>query len=124
MSLIPPDESRGDCRTTPNTPNSDRRTVDRFRAVAASLVATLAAAIERLVTGYSRQGVDRTEGSSTALPDTVDEGGLARYERPPDRAVGTELELVCTETDEQLTVEAADNPDAVISSDTWVPIER
>jgi hypothetical protein len=122
MSLIPPDNSRGEGHTTPNAEDSERRAVDRLKTVAASLVATLAVAIERVVTGYARDGMSETDTSS-ALPDTVEEGALARYERPPVRAE-TELELVSTETDERLTVEAADNPDAAISSDTWVPIER
>ncbi len=124
MSLIPLDESRDDGRRTPNGVDSEQRAVDRFRAAAASLVAAVAAAIERLLASYSRHGVSEAETAQTALPDTVEDGGLARYERRPDRAVGSELELVCTETDDQLTVEAADNPDAAISSDTWVPIER
>jgi len=35
-----------------------------------------------------------------------------------------QLELVSTETETTLTVSAADNPDASVTSDTWTRVER
>ena len=124
MSLIPPDESRGDGRRTPKPADSERSPAARFSVLATSLVVTIAAAIERLLTGYNRRAVSGAESESSDLPEPVSEGGLASYDRSRDRAVGAEIELVATETGDELTVKEAGNPDTAITSDTWVAVER
>jgi hypothetical protein len=58
--------------------------------------------------------------------------GVGRSDAPEQAASATlagetddgVVELVSTETDDVLTVEAVDNPDATISSDTWEPVEQ
>lgn len=114
MSLIPPDESRGDRPTDRRDTSEDVSFIDRFRC---GLKAVLLA-----FPGVSAVLSDQsTDGSEPAVSDTESDHEAPT---PLPRGPQTEVKVVSNESDETLTVEAADNPDATITSDTWEPIER
>ena len=118
MSLIPLDESRAsepsDSRDSPDAASL----TDRFRS---GLKAVLLA-LPGVSTLAGDGGSDRSEPGT----DTAERDGSPDRTAPvalPGGSTG-EFEVVSTETDDTLTVEAVDNPDATISSDTWEPVER
>ena len=114
MSLIPPDESRGDRPTDGRDTPDELSLIDRFRG---GLKAVLLA-----FPGVSAVLSDRSsDRSEPAMPATA-----SGSEAPTPLPGGpqSDIKVVSNESDDTLTVEAVDNPDATISSDTWEPVER
>ncbi len=119
MSLIPLDEPRGDGPTAGADGPEDASLVDRFLSGAKAVLLALPG-VSSLVTG---QASDRSEASVDTPEDDTAPERSAPAALPGGPASG-QVEVVSTETDDTLTVEAVDNPDATISSDTWEPVER
>jgi hypothetical protein len=112
MSLIPLDDQRGDDEQPPHGGPSDSGLLDRLGRRVRSMWTTVAEAVRP----RDSQAGDRP--TPTALPT------VARDTTGSTDDGGSELQLVCTQTDDHLTVSVADNPDATITSDTWEPVER
>ena len=119
MSLIPLDEPRGDGPDPGGAGGNEASLVDRVlsgvRAVLLALPGVSALASGR-ASHRSETSVDATDTDTSPEPNTP-------APLPGGPASG-QVEVVSTETDDTLTVEAVDNPDATISSDTWEPVER
>ncbi|WP_262176763.1 hypothetical protein [Haloarcula laminariae] len=118
MSLIPLGEPRGDGpengRDGPDDEPLVTRLLSGLRAVVLALPGASTLASEP-ASDQPDPAVDAADRDTS--PDRNAPAAL------PGRA-GSEVEVVSTEADDTLTVEAVDNPDATISSDTWEPIER
>jgi|GEM_PF-2537322 hypothetical protein len=117
MSLIPLDEPRGGGPAAGDDGPEDASLVDRFLSGATAVLLALPG-VSALVTdadgdrsAVRAEPVERDASDRTA-PAMLSSGSAAQ------------VEVVSTETDDTLTVEAVDNPDATISSDTWEPVER
>jgi len=118
MSLIPLDEPRGGGPDTDRDGPEDTSLVDR---VLSGLRAVLLA-----LPGVSTLVTDADSDQSASTTELLERNASAEREAPAALPGGSaaDVEVVCTETDDTLTVEAVDNPDATISSDTWEPVER
>jgi len=119
MSLIPLDEPRGGGENTDRDGSDDAALVDRFLS---GLKAVLLA-----LPGVSALVSDADGGRSASAIEPVEGDASADREAPaalPGGPAADRVDVVSTETDDTLTVEAVDNPDATISSDTWEPVER
>jgi len=122
MSLIPLDESRGDGPNDGRAGPEDASLVDRFVSGLRAVVLALP--------GVSALATDADEDRAGSVATVEHDGD--RDASPDEKAPATlpggppsgQVEVVSTETDDTLTVEAVDNPDATISSDTWEPVER
>ena len=113
MSLIPLDDRRGDGQPPSREGVSEPGVLGRLWNRVRSLLSSVA--------DHTSDHRHYETESVLALPDGADphpDGGVT------GRGDSEPLELVCTETDDRLTVSVADNPDATITSDTWVPVER
>ncbi|WP_324661951.1 hypothetical protein [Haloarcula sediminis] len=118
MSLIPLDEPRGDGPSDGRDGSDDTPLFDR-----------LLSGLRAVVLAFPGGSTLVNDSASDRPEPTVED---ADRDAAPDRTApaalpgGSEstVDVVSTETDDTLTVEAVDNPDATISSDTWEPIER
>ena len=117
MSLIPLDEPRGDGSTGGDGPE-DTSLVGRFLS---GLRAVLLA-----LPGVSALASESTSDRPEPVTDTTECDASPDRKAPATLPGGSqgEVEVVSTESDDTFTVEAVDNPDATISSDTWEPVER
>jgi len=113
MSLIPLDDRRGTTNPTPREGETPSSGVGRLWGHLKTLCAR--------VSNRLRPRAAASEDASVtvrALPEDttqqVEAVGMAHEQ----------LELVSTETETTLTVSAADNPDASVTSDTWTRVER
>ena len=113
MSLIPLDEQRGDGPSEPRQGPEDTSIVQRFLAEAKSVLLALP--------GVSALASESAETRSEAPANTTKRKAPAT---PPSGSVGERVEVVSTATGDRLTIEAVDNSDATISSDTWESVER
>ncbi|MBX0285560.1 hypothetical protein [Haloarcula salinisoli] len=119
MSLIPLDEPRGDGPDAGGDSPTDPSLVDRFLSGVRAVLLALP--------GVSALTSPQASARSEAAVDTTEDDTSPERDTPaalPGGPVGGQVEVVSTETDDTLTVEAVDNPDATISSDTWEPVER
>jgi len=119
MSLIPLDEPRGDGPDHGGDGPKDASLADRFLAGVRALLLALP--------GASALASSQASERSDATLDTTDADSSPERNTPaplPSGPTSGQVEVVSTETDDILTVEAVDNPDATISSDTWEPVER
>jgi len=119
MSLIPLDEPRG------GGPNTGRDGPDDTSLIGRAISGLKAAllALPGASALVSKPAGDRSE----ATADTDGRDGSRGRKVPatvPGGPPSDRVDVVSTETDDTLTVEAVDNPDAAIRSDTWEPIER
>ncbi|MFC6755634.1 MULTISPECIES: hypothetical protein [Haloarcula] len=119
MSLIPLDEPRGDGPDPGGDGPKDASLADRFL----SGVRAVLLALPGVSALSSSRASDRSEASVDTSGDDTSPERNAPAALPGGPASG-QVEVVSTETDDTLTVEAVDNPDATISSDTWEPVRR
>ena len=118
MNVIPPDESRGDRPTDGRDTPDERSFIDRLRGGLKSVLL----AFPGVSAVLSTRSTDRSESVKPANEPDADSGSEAPTPLPGGQQ--SELEVVSDESDDTLTVEAADNPDATITSDTWEAVER
>jgi len=119
MSLIPLDEPRGDGPPAGRDSPEDTSLVGRFLS---GLKAVLLALPGASAVSDTDAAGDRTE----VVADTAGRDASTDSKAPAalPGVTKSEVEVVSTETDDTLTVEAVDNPDATIRSDTWEPVKR
>ena len=118
MSLIPLDEPRGDGPSDGRDGPGDTPLTARLRSGLRTVLLALPGAS---VLANDSAG-DQPEPTGDAAERDVSPDRTAPAALPGGS--GSEVDVVSTEADDVLTVEAVDNPDATISSDTWEPIER
>jgi hypothetical protein len=119
MSLIPLDEPRGDGPKTSREGPADPTIVQRFLAGVKTVLLSLP--------GGSILAGESAESESEARPAEPERASdqMAQATLPASSDTsGRVIEVVSTESGDTLTVEAVDNPDATISSDTWESVER
>ncbi|MDS0281657.1 hypothetical protein [Haloarcula onubensis] len=119
MSLIPLDQPRGDGPNSPGDGPEDASLLGRFLSGCKAALLALP--------GVSALASDRDDDRSEPTLDATERERSSERKAPATLPAGSatgEVEVVSTETDDTLTVEAVDNPDATISSDTWEPVER
>jgi len=118
MSLIPLDEPRGGGPSTPDEDASEATLLGQF-------LAGVKAAVSALPVVSALVSEPQDEGTQSAEPAALTTARPGAESVPSSLPSGHEqMAVVSTETDDTLTVEAVDNPDATIQSDTWEPIER
>ena len=118
MSLIPLDEPRGDGPNAGGDGPKDTSLVGRFLSGLRAVLLALPG-VSALV---SEAGSDQPEPVTDATERNVSPDRKAPAALPGGSE--HEVEVVSTERNDTFTVEAVDNPDATISSDTWEPVER
>lgn len=112
MGIIPLNEPRGDGPDTDRNGSENNSLVDRFRSgLQAMLLALPGAPV------VARETEPDQSESVTPSPDRT-------TPTPLPGSATSEVEIVSTNTTDALIVEAVDNPDATVTSDTWESVER